>query len=173
LSTPTPTGATPRATPLGATPPRTTTPSTTAPSTTTRDSAAGSAAKKKSLLTLIGDLPTLVGTLIRDEIEQIKKELTEKLKSLGIGVGFFAGAAFFGFFAFAVLVAAAILGIAEALPGWLAALIVAVVLLLITAILVLVGVRKLKKGVPPVPEKSIESVMNDVRAIKGMGNYDR
>lgn len=169
MSTPTPTGATPRATPLGATPHSTTTHSTSTP----RDTPTGSAAKKKSLLTLIGDLPTLVGTLIRDEIEQIKKELTEKLKSLGIGVGFFAGAAFFGFFAFAVLVAAAVLGIAEALPGWLAALIVAFVLLVITAILVLVGVRKLKKGVPPVPEKSIESVKNDVRAIKGMGNYDR
>lgn len=160
-------------TPTGATPPRATPPGPTAHTTIPRDSPSASAAKKKSLLTLIGDLPTLVGSLIRDEIEQIKKELTEKLKSLGIGVGFFAGAAFFGFFAFAVLVAAAILGIAEALPGWLAALIVAVFLLVITAILVLVGVRKLKKGVPPVPEKSIESVKNDVRAIKGMGNYDR
>lgn len=170
MSTPTPAGATPpRATPPSATP-LGAAPLGTPP---LRDTPGSRAAKKKSLLTLIGDLPTLVGTLIRDEIEQIKRELTEKLKSLGIGVGFFAGAAFFGFFAFAVLIATAILGIAEALPAWLAALIVAVVLLAITAILVLIGVRKLKKGVPPVPEKSIESVKNDVRAIKGMGNYDR
>ena len=129
--------------------------------------------KKKSLIALIGDLPALVSTLIRDEIEQIKKELTAKLVSLGIGAGLFAGAAFIGFFAFAVLIAAAILGIAVALPAWLAALIVAAVLLVIAAILVLIGIRKLKKGVPPVPEKAIESVKNDVRAIKGMGNYDR
>ncbi|THG29429.1 phage holin family protein [Naasia lichenicola] len=136
-------------------------------------SAASSSAKKKSLIALIGDLPGLVGSLIRDEIEQIKKELTAKLVSLGIGAGLFAGAAFFAFFAFAVLIAAAVLGIATALPGWLAALIVAVALLVITAILVLIGLRKVKKGVPPVPEQAIESVKNDVRAIKGVGNYDR
>ncbi|MCU1437370.1 MAG: conserved rane protein [Naasia sp.] len=129
--------------------------------------------RKKSIFQLVGDLPGLVGQLIRDEIAQIKKELTDKLKELGIGVGLFAAAAFFGFFLFAVLLAAAILGLAVALPAWLAALIVAAVLLVIMVVLVLIGVARLKKGVPPMPEQSIESVKDDVRAIKGMGKYDR
>ncbi len=118
----------------------------TSPGAPGGSSAASSSAKKKSLIALIGDLPGLVGSLIRDEIEQIKKELTAKLVSLGIGAGLFAGAAFFAFFAFAVLIAAAVLGIATALPGWLAALIVAAALLVITAILVLIGVTEGQEG---------------------------
>jgi len=59
------------------------------------------------------------------------------------------------------------------LPAWLAALIVAVLLLLVTGALAFVGLRQVKKGVPPVPEESIQSVKDDVRAFKGMGKYDR
>jgi Flp pilus assembly protein TadB len=128
---------------------------------------------KKSLIQLIGDLPGLVGQLIRDEIEQIKKELTEKFTKLGVGAGLFAGAAFFGFFGFAVLVTTVILALALVLPAWLAALIVAVLLLLVTGALAFLGLRQVKKGVPPVPEESIQSVKDDVRAFKGMGKYDR
>ena len=129
-------------------------------------------APKRSLVKLIADVPGLVGQLIRDELDQIKKEIVGKLSNLGIGVGLLAGAAFVGFFLLAVLITAAILGLAVVLPGWLAALIVAAVLLVIAAILALLGINKLKKGVPPVPEESINSVKNDVRAIKGMGKYD-
>ena len=128
---------------------------------------------RKSVFALIGELPGIVSTLIRDEIEQIKKEVTGKLTELGIGVGFFAGAAFIGFFLFAVLLTAAILGLAVVFPGWLAALIVAFVLLVIAVVLVLLGMKRVKKGVPPTPEDSIKSVKNDVRAYKGMGKYDR
>ena len=129
--------------------------------------------KKKSLIQLIGDVPGLLSQLLKDEIEQIKKELTEKLKRLGLGAGLFAGAAFFGFFAFAVFLAVAILVLAIWLPAWAAALIVLVVLLILAGVLALLGLREVKKGVPPTPEESIKSVKNDVRAIKGMGKYDR
>jgi len=129
--------------------------------------------KKKSLIQLVGEVPGLVSQLIRDEIEQIKKELGEKLKRLGLGAGLFAGAAFFGFFAFAVFLAVAILVLAIWLPAWAAALIVLVVLLVLAAVLALLGLREVKKGVPPVPEESIQSVKDDVRAFKGMGKYDR
>ncbi len=128
--------------------------------------------ERKSLVKLIADVPGMVGTLIRNEIDQIKKEITAKLTAIGVGVGLFAAAAFLGFFVFATLVAAAVLGIAEALPAWLAALIVAFALLIIAVVLALIGLNRLKKGVPPLPEKSIESVKDDVKAIKGMGKYD-
>lgn len=136
-------------------------------------SSAGESNDKKSLFKLIADVPTLLTQLVRDEIEQIKKELTGKLKAAGIGAGLFAGAAFFGFFAFAVLITTAILGIAEALPAWLSALIVAVILLIIAAVLAFLGLKRVKKGVPPTPEDSIRSVKKDVKAIKGVGKYDR
>ena len=127
---------------------------------------------KRSLFKLIGDLPGYLVELLRSELERLKQELIEKAKHLGVGVGLILAGAFLAFFAFAVLVAAAVLGIATALPAWLAALIVAAGLLLFTAILVLIGVNQLKRGVPPVPEETIASVKEDVNAIKGIGKRD-
>jgi hypothetical protein len=128
---------------------------------------------KKSVFKLIGELPGLITTLIRDEIEQIKREAISRLKVAGIGIGLFVGAAVFAYFALWVLIATAILGIATALPAWLAALIVGVVLLLIAVVLGLIGLSRVKKGVPPVPKEAVESVKDDVKAFKGVGHYDR
>lgn len=128
---------------------------------------------KKSVFSLIGDLPGLITKLIRDEIEQIKREAISRLKSAGIGIGLFAGAAVFLYFAAFALLAAAILGIAAALPPWLAALIIGVALLLIAVVLALIGLSRVKKGVPPVPKEAVDSVKDDVKAFKGVGSYDR
>lgn len=130
-------------------------------------------ADKKSVFTLIGELPGLITDLLRDEIESIKRELTVRLKAAGIGIGLFVGAAVFLYFALWVLIATAILGISVALPPWLSALIVGVFLLLIAVVLALIGVSRLRKGIPPVPEASITSVKNDVNAFRGVGDYDR
>jgi Protein of unknown function (DUF1469). len=127
----------------------------------------------RSLIELVRALPTLFGNLIRAELAQLKRELAFKAKHAGIGIGFFVVAAGFAFFALGVLVAAAVLGIAVALPAWLAALIVGVALLLIAALLIVLGVRFLQKGIPPTPTESMESMKEDVEAVKGMGTYDR
>ncbi|MEO7122678.1 MAG: phage holin family protein [Lacisediminihabitans sp.] len=129
--------------------------------------------QKRSLFALIADLPRLFGDLVREEIEQLKAEVIGKVKHAGIGLGLFAGAAIFAFFAVGVLVAAAVLGIAEALPGWLAALIVAAALLVITGILAAIGVTQLKRGVPPTPTKTISSVKRDVDAVRGIRKRDK
>ena len=128
---------------------------------------------RKSVFTLIGELPSIITTLIRDEIEQIKREAITRLKSAGIGVALFAVAAVFLYFAAFPLLAAAVLGIGEALPLWLSALIVGVFLLLIAVILALIGLSRVKKGVPPVPKESVDSVKDDVKAFKGVQQYDR
>ena len=133
-------------------------------STPTRD------APKRSLFRLIGDLPGLLSDLVRHEIEQLKSEITGKLKSAGVGIGLLVGAGAFLFFAMLVLTAAGILGLATVLPAWAAALIVGGALLVITAILALIGFAQLKRGVPPAPTETIESIKKDVRVIKGIGN---
>lgn len=122
---------------------------------------------KRSLAALIADVPRLLGELVRGEIESLKNEMVGKLKNAGIGIGLFAGAAFFALFALMVLIAAAVLGFAEVMPAWAAALVVAGILLVIVAILVLIGVSLVKKGTPPAPTETIESIKSDVRAIKG------
>lgn len=126
-------------------------------------------ARKKSLGELLGELPGLLTKLVKDEIEGLKREVTSRLAKLGVGAALFVVAALLGFFALAVLIAAAVLGLATVFEPWAAALIVAGGLLIIVAILVLVGVRSIKKGIPPVPENSVDSLKKDVNAIKGLG----
>jgi MFS family permease len=127
---------------------------------------------KRSLFGLIGSLPGLISDLIRAEVDRLKDEIATKLKAAGIGLAIFAVAALFGFFALAVLLAAAILGIAVALPAWLAALIGGVVLLIITGILAFLGMKKLQAGTPPTPENTISSVKQDVRVLTGKEKRD-
>lgn len=123
--------------------------------------------RRPRLTSLLRSLPELVGRLIRDEIRAAQQELTSKLKAAGVGAGLAVVGAVLGLFGVGALVTAAIAGLDVALPRWLAALIVAAVLLLLAGIFVLVGVRRLKAGVPPVPTDSIESVKEDIRVVKG------
>ncbi|MEO7006524.1 MAG: phage holin family protein [Terrimesophilobacter sp.] len=122
---------------------------------------------KRSLFSLIGSLPTLISDLIKAELDQFKTEISTKAKAVGIGLASLVVASVFGFFAVATLIAAAVLGIAVALPAWLAALIVAVALLIVAGIVAFLGVSKLKAGSPPTPTDTIGSVKKDVRVITG------
>lgn len=122
---------------------------------------------RQSLGGLLKELPDRISRLVRSEIQLAKLEITTKIKAAGVGAGMLAVAAFFALVAFAALVAAAIMGLANVVPDWLAAIIVAVVFLILAAVLALLGVKKLKKGIPPVPEDSIDSVKADVRAVTG------
>ncbi len=123
-------------------------------------------AEKRSLFSLITSLPGLLIELVKSELDQLKTELLRKLKHAGIGIGFFVAAAVFAVFAAGVLTAAAILGLAVVFPAWLAALIVAAILLLIVLAFVLLGVSQFKRSAPE-PTETIDSVRRDVRVIKG------
>lgn len=127
------------------------------------------APRKRSLVELVTSIPTLVSDLVTREIELLKAEMVAKFKALGIGVGLIAGALVVLLGMLGVLLTAVILALSEIMPGWLAALLVAAVLLIITVILGLIGYSVLKKGIPPVPTESIDSLKRDYRAIKGMG----
>ena len=57
---------------------------------------------------LVRDLSQQTSTLVRQELELARVELTQKGKTAGIGAGMFGGAGLFGFFAFAALTTAII-----------------------------------------------------------------
>lgn len=124
--------------------------------------------ERRSLGSLISSLPGLVTDLLKAEFTNLQREIVGKLKAIGIGVAFFVVAAVLAFFMLGVLLAAAVLGFATIMPGWAAALTVAGIILVAIIVLVLIGVNRLKHGVPPAPTETIESVKDDVRAIKGL-----
>ena len=129
-------------------------------------------ARSRSLFALISDLPRLIVTLLKAELAHLKTEFAEKAKHAGVGIGLMVVAAALAFFALGTLVAAAVFGLAVVLPGWLSALIVAVVLLLIAGLLVLLGVSSLKRINGVAPQRTIASIKEDSEAFKGMGRYD-
>jgi tetrahydromethanopterin S-methyltransferase subunit C len=60
-----------------------------------------------------------------------------------------------------------VLGLAEALPAWLAALIVTVVVLAVAAVLALMGKKQVGEATPPVPQRAVEGIKQDVDTLKG------
>ncbi len=114
---------------------------------------------EKSLGEIVADVTSKLQLLVREEIELAKAEVTTKAKKLGTGAGMAAGALvtllFFSIFFF--------IGLAELLNDlfwddypWAGYLVVALFFLIITVVLVLVGMRLIKKGSPPAPEMAIE-----------------
>jgi uncharacterized membrane protein YqjE len=115
---------------------------------------------------LVKQLADQTTSLVRAEVELAKAELAEKGKRAGIGAGMFGGAGVFGFYAFGALTAAAILALATALDGWLAALIVTVVYAAIAGVLALTGKSKVQEATPAAPERTVETVKEDVEWVK-------
>jgi uncharacterized membrane protein YqjE len=115
---------------------------------------------------LVKDLSTQVSALVRQELELAKVELTAKGKQAGVGAGMFGGAGVLALYGVGALVATALLALATAVDGWLAALIVAVVLLATAGVLALLGKARTKRAVPPVPEQTVETIKEDVRYTK-------
>jgi Flp pilus assembly protein TadB len=105
-------------------------------------------------------------TLVRDELRQAKEELAAKGRHAGLGIGMFGGAAVMLHYALGALLVAAGLGLAEAMPGWAAALVVAAALLVIAGIEALVGRRQLKRSTPMIPDRTIDSVRTDIDSVK-------
>jgi len=118
----------------------------------------------------IGDLIKAMSAdlsrLVRDEIQLAQTEISAKVKQAGVGVGAFGGAGVLALYGIAVLIAAAVLGLAVVLAPWLAALIVGVVVLAIAGVAALIGKRKVSEAAPVVPERTVASVKEDVAEIK-------
>jgi hypothetical protein len=120
----------------------------------------------RSVAELVRALSDQTTTLVRQEMELAKAELSVKGKRVGVGAGMFGGASVFGIYAFGAFTACLILALSEAIAGWLAALIVCVVYAAIAGVLALTGKGKVQQATPPVPEQTVDSVKEDVQWTK-------
>jgi hypothetical protein len=115
---------------------------------------------------LVKDLASETSTLVRQEIDLAKAEMTDRAKRAGKGAGMLAAGAAVVLLALGALTAALIAALDLAMPTWLAALIVAVVYCAIAGVLVQIGRKQVQEAVPPVPEETIDSVKEDVQWAK-------
>ena len=115
---------------------------------------------------LVKQLASQTSTLVRQELDLAKAEMSEKAATAGKGAGLIGGAALTGLLAAGALTACLILVLSEAMDAWLAALIVAVVMGAVAAALGLAGRNKVREATPPVPEQTVETVKEDVEWAK-------
>ena len=115
---------------------------------------------------LVRQLSDQTTTLVRQEIELAKAEMTAKGKQVGMGAGAFGAAGLVGLYAVGAITACLILALSTVVAGWLAALVVGVLYAIVAGVLALVGKKKTQAGAPPVPERAISSTKEDVEWAK-------
>ena len=120
----------------------------------------------KSAGDLFQQLSAQMSTLVRQELQLAQLEMKEKGKHAGIGAGLFGGAGLIAFYGGAALIVTIALVLAEFLDGWLAALIVTVVLFAIAGVLALSGKKQIDEATPPAPEQAIETTKESVDTVK-------
>jgi tetrahydromethanopterin S-methyltransferase subunit C len=119
-----------------------------------------------SLGELLKQLSEQTSTLVRQEIDLAKAEVTQKGKQAGAGAGMLAAAGVVGLLALGAVTAMFIALLDTAMATWLAALIVTVVYGAIAGVLALVGRKRLKAATPVMPEQTVETVKEDVEWAK-------
>jgi hypothetical protein len=115
--------------------------------------------------TLAAQAMVQFGGLVGQEIALARAELRAQGRHFGMGAALLGTAGFLGFTAWLVLVGAAIAGIAVALPGWAAALIVGGSLALAAGGAAALGGRRFSRVSPPLPQ-TVESIRRDLREIR-------
>lgn len=115
---------------------------------------------------LVERMSTQVSALVRDEMALATAELKRKGAQAGIGVGIGGAGAVVALMGVGLLVAAATLGLALVVAGWLAALIIGVILLLIAGALSAVGITRVRNSAPPVPEQAVRNTKRDIQTVK-------
>ncbi len=116
---------------------------------------------------LLTRLSEQTSALVRQELKLAQLELQQKGRHAGVGAGLFGAAGVVALYGGGALVAAAVLALATALDhAWLAALVVAAVLLAFAGALALVGKGQVARAGAPVPEQAIASTKTDVDTIK-------
>ena len=114
---------------------------------------------------IMQDVVRDVGEVVRGEVRLAKAEMAETARNAGKAGGMFGGAAVCGLMGLASLVAAGIAALALLLPLWAAALIMGVLLVCIGGAMYAGGRSKLKE-VHAVPEKTVETIKDDVQWAK-------
>jgi len=119
----------------------------------------------RSLGELFAELTRQTSTLIRQEVALAKTEMTDKASKAGRDVGSLAVGGAIAYAGFLAIIAAVILLLAEAIPNWLSALIVGLVVAAVGYFLIQRGLKSLKEE-GMAPERTIETLRDDAEWAK-------
>jgi tetrahydromethanopterin S-methyltransferase subunit G len=122
--------------------------------------------RDRSIGELVASLSQDLSTLIRQELDLAKAEMTQKGKKAGRGVGLLGGAGVAGLLALICLSLTAIVVLNAWMRDWLAALIVTLVWAGVAAFLGLRGRRELAEIDGPIPQETKETIKEDIEWAK-------
>jgi len=106
-------------------------------------------------------------SIVRLELELAALELKQKAANLGFGIGLVAGAALVALYTVGFLFATIAAVLAIWVSTWLALFIVFGFLLVVTLILLGLGINRLQKATPPMPQQAIEEAKLTKDAVRG------
>ncbi len=118
-----------------------------------------------SLGQLFSDLSRGMTTLVRQEVDLAKVEMSQKVGQVGKEVAYLAAGGFIGYAGFLAILAAVIVLLSAAFPLWASALIVGLVVAGTGLLLVWVGVNSLQKQ-ELAPRQTMESIREDTEWLK-------
>jgi fatty acid desaturase len=120
----------------------------------------------RSLGELFGDLAQNTGTLVRQEVELAKTEMTQKATRVGKDIGFLLAGGAVAYAGFLAILAAIAIGLGQlGVPWWIAALLVGVIVAAIGGVLVMRGLSALRQETA-VPQQTIETLKEDAEWAK-------
>jgi uncharacterized membrane protein YqjE len=122
-------------------------------------------AEERSLGDLFSELAAETSTLVRQEVALAQTELTKKATSVGKNVGFLVVGGAVGYAALLAILAALIIGLANFVPAWAAALIVAVVVGIAAFLLISSALKSLKET-ELTPRETVKSLKEDAEWLK-------
>ena len=114
---------------------------------------------------LFSELANETSTLVKQEVALAKAEFSQKASQVGRNVGFLVVGGAVAYAAFLALMAAAIIGLAQVMPGWGAALIVGVVVAAVAGLLIYKALSALRAA-DPVPRQTVETLKEDAQWVK-------
>jgi uncharacterized membrane protein YqjE len=122
--------------------------------------------RDRSTAELVKDLSQETSTLVRQEIALAKAEVSEKSKKAIPGIGMLVGAGIAALLMLGALTALLVIALDGAMALWAAALIVTALWALVAAGLYFAGRQQLKEMGSPVPQKTVETVKEDIEWLK-------
>lgn len=122
--------------------------------------------RERSVGELLKQLSQETSTLVRQELDLVKAEMTQKGKRAGVGAGILGGAGVAGLMTLIALTLCLIFVLDTGMPSWLAALVVTAIWAGVTGVLALTGKSKVQEATPAVPEQTVETVKEDIQWAK-------
>jgi uncharacterized membrane protein YqjE len=120
---------------------------------------------QRSIGEVIGAVVENIQELVRSEIRLAKTELREEAATAGRSAAMLVAGAVAGLYAGGLLLLTLVWALGTQIPLWVSALIITILVAIVAMVLIRMGKARLR-SVNPVPERTVESVKEDVAWVK-------